>query len=236
MQGKFYGIGVGPGDPELLTYKAVRLLGEVDVVAVPVVGRGKPSTAYSIAGRFVRVGCRVLEIDFPMTHDRIKLEEAWETGREAISAALNRGESVAFLTLGDPMLYSTYIYLYHHLQQAGYDVFTVPGINSFSAAAAAAGVPLTFGDEKMAILPGNAVLELSDEDLAGFQTLALFKVANHYEQVVASLERAGRLKGSVLVTNCGQPGERIVSDLKSVLGEKLSYFSLIISRKEPVFK
>lgn len=235
MQGKFYGIGVGPGDPELLTYKAVRLLGEVDVVAVPVAGSGKKSTAYRIAGRFIGESCRVLEIDFPMTHERSKLEEAWETGREMISTALNRGESVAFITLGDPMLYSTYIYLYHHLQQAGYAVFTVPGINSFSAAAAAAGVPLTFGDEKMAILPGNAVMELSDEDLEGFQTLAVFKVANYYEQVVERLEQAGRLKGSVLVINCGQPGERIVSDLKSVLGEKLSYFSLIISRKEPVF-
>ena len=235
MQGKFYGIGVGPGDPELLTYKAVRLLGEVDVVAVPVAGPDKKSTAFSIAESFIGDRCRVLEIDFPMTHERSKLEKAWETGRKMISTALNRGESVAFITLGDPMLYSTYIYLYHHLHQAGYAVFIVPGINSFSAAAAAAGVPLTFGDEKMAILPGAAVIELSDEELAGFQTFALFKVANYYEQVVERLERAGRLKGSVLIINCGQPGERIVSDLKSVLGKKLSYFSLIISRKEPVF-
>jgi len=234
MQGNFYGIGVGPGDPELLTYKAVRLLGEVDVVAVPVAGRGKASTAFSIAGQFISPGCRVLEIDFPMTHDRSKLEEAWEEGRAAISAALDRGETVAFLTLGDPMLYSTYIYLYHHLKEAGYDVFTVPGINSFSAAAAAAGVPLTFGDEQMTIMPGSAVAAGTGETLAAFQTLAIFKVANYFGQIVAALEESGRLESSVLVINCGQPGERIVTDLKEVLDEKLSYFSLIISRKEPV--
>lgn len=235
MQGVFYGIGVGPGDPELLTCKAVRLLSEVDVIALPVAGPGKKSTAYKIAERFIDPGCRVVEIAFPMTHDRSKLEEAWGTGREAISAALSGGESVAFITLGDPMLYSTYIYLYHHLKQAGYRVFTVPGINSFSAAAAAAGVPLAFGDEKMAILPGSTVAGLSAEDLAGFQTLAIFKVAGCFKEIVETLERADLLPGSVLVINCGQPGERIVRDLKSVLGEKLSYFSLIISRKEPVF-
>ncbi len=234
MQGKFFGIGVGPGDPELLTYKAVRLLREVDVVAVPVAGPDKKSTAYRIAERFIGDKCRVLEIDFPMTHDRIKLEKAWEAGRQVIRATLNRGESVAFLTLGDPMLYSTYIYLFHHLQQDGCPVFTVPGVNSFSAAAAAAGIPLTFGDEKMAILPGTAAMEISEEELAGFQTYIIFKVANCYSQVVETLERVGLLRGSVLVINCGQPGERIVNDLKSVLGDKLSYFSLIISRKEPV--
>lgn len=235
MQGIFYGIGVGPGDPELLTCKAARLLGEVDVIALPVTGPGKKSTAYKIAERFIGHHCRVLEIDFPMTHDRSRLEEAWETGREAVSAVLSGGESVAFITLGDPMLYSTYIYLYHHLQQAGYRVFTVPGINSFSAAAAAAGVPLAYGDEKMAILPGSAVTRLSAEELVGFQTLAIFKVANCFNEIVKTLDQAGLLPGSVLVINCGQPGERIVTDLKSVLGEKLSYFSLIISRKEPVF-
>lgn len=235
MQGVFYGIGVGPGDPELLTYKAVRLLGEVDVVALPVVGPGKKSTAYKIAERFIGPDCRVLEIDFPMTHDLSKLEEAWEIGRQEISATLSDGESVAFITLGDPMLYSTYIYLYHHLQQAGYRVFTIPGINSFSAAAATAGVPLAFGNEKVAILPGSTVARLSAEELAGFQTLAIFKVASCFNEIVETLDRAGLLPGSVLVINCGQPGERIVRDLKSVLGEKLSYFSLIISRKEPVF-
>ena len=236
MKGKFYGIGVGPGDPELLTYKAVRILQEVDCVAAPVTGREKESTAFRIAGRFTRPEADLLTIDFPMTRDRARLEDSWQTARKAVQERLEEGQDTAFLTLGDPMLYSTYIYLYHHLEEAGYPVCTVPGITSFSAAAAASGVPLAFGDEKVALLPGKAAEELEAEELDGFETLVLFKVARCYGQIVELLEASGRLEGSVLVMSCGHPEERVITDLKAVSGDELSYFSLIISRKEPVLE
>lgn len=236
MKGHFYGIGVGPGDPELLTYKAVRILGEVDCVAFPVTGKGRESTACRIAGRFIRPGADLVEIDFPMTHDRARLEEAWAAARRAVQERLDAGQSTAFLTLGDPMLYSTYIYLYQHLEEAGYPVSTVPGITSFSAAAAAAGMPLAFGGEKVALLPGAAAEGLKAGDLAAFETVVLFKVARSYERLVALLEAEGRLPGSVLVVSCGHPEERVITDLRAVSGADLSYFSLIISRKEPVLE
>lgn len=236
MKGKFYGIGVGPGDPELLTYKAVRILQEVDCVAVPVTERDKESTAYRIAARFIKPEAALLKIDFPMTRDRARLEEAWQQACMGIRERLDLGQEAAFLTLGDPMLYSTYIYLYNHLEKAGYQVSTVPGINSFSAAAAMAGLPLAFGDEKVALLPGAAVERMPAEELSGFETVVLFKVARCYDRIVGLLEASGRLEGSVLVVSCGQPGERVITDLKAIPGEELSYFSLIISRKEPVLE
>jgi len=234
LKGYFYGIGVGPGDPELLTYKAVRILKEVDWVAVPVTGRDKESTAHRIASRFINPECRLIEIDFPMTRDRVRLEQAWQSARKAIQEKLDHGQSSAFLTLGDPMLYSTYIYLYHHLEQAGYPVSTVPGITSFCASAAAAGVPLAFGDEKVALLPGAAAEELTAGQLSVFQTVVFFKAARCYADIVRLLEESGHLKDSTLIVSCGHPGERIITDLRSVSGEELSYFSLIIARKEPV--
>ncbi len=236
MKGKFYGIGVGPGDPELLTYKAVRILQEVDCVAVPVTVKDKESTAHKIARRFISPEAVLLEIDFPMTRDRACLEEAWQRARGVVQEKLDRGQDTAFLTLGDPMLYSTYIYLYYHLEQAGYAVTTVPGITSFSAAAASAGVPLAFGDERVALLPGAAAQELTAAELSAFDTLVLFKVARCYKCILELLEAGGRLGGSVLVMSCGHPEEKIITDLKAVSGDELSYFSLIISRKEPVLE
>jgi precorrin-2/cobalt-factor-2 C20-methyltransferase len=234
MKGTFYGIGVGPGDPELLTCKAVRILQEVDCVAVPVAEKDKESTAQKIAGRFIRPDCRIIAIDFPMTRDQGVLDEAWQTGCAAVQEELDRGRSVAFLTLGDSLLYSTYIYIYQHLKGEGYPVLTIPGISSFSAAAAVSGVPLAFSDDKVVLLPGAALADLLPDELAKFETLVIFKVAQRFAQIVDRLESAGRLAGSVLIVACGHPEERVITDLRSVVGEELSYFSLIISRKEPV--
>lgn len=234
MKGTFYGIGVGPGDPELLTCKAVRILQEVDCVAVPVAEKDKESTAQKIAGRFIRPDCRVLAIDFPMTRNQGLLDEAWQAGCALVQEHLDQGRSVAFLTLGDAMLYSTYIYIFQYLQREGYPIFTIPGISSFSAAAAVSGVPLAFSDDKVVLLSAAALADLLPEELVKFETLVIFKVARRFTQIVDRLESAGRLASSVLIVACGHPEERVISDLRSAVGEELSYFSLIISRKEPV--
>jgi precorrin-2/cobalt-factor-2 C20-methyltransferase len=234
MKGILYGIGVGPGDPELLTYKAARILQEVDCVAVPVAERDRESTARKIAGSYIRADCCIIELDFPMTRDQSLLEEAWQEGCAVIRKLLDKGQSVAFLTLGDAMLYSTYIYIFQHLSNEGYSARTIPGIPSFSAAASAGGFPLAFGDEKMAVMPGSAIEDLTNGRLEHFETVVIFKVARQFRKLVEALDKAGRLESSVLVVSCGHPEERVITDLKSVVDEDLSYFSLIISRKEPV--
>ncbi len=233
MKGTFYGIGVGPGDPELLTCKAVRILKEVPWVATPVAERDRESTAFKIARPYISPHCRILEIDFPMIRDKASLEEAWREACAAVRQVLDRGEAVAFLTLGDPMLYSTYIYLYRQLRSEGYSTLTVPGITSFCAAAAAGGMPIAFGDEKVALLSGAAVCDFEDGDLENFETLVIFKVSSCYDRVVTLLERAGRLENSIMVISCSHAEEEVVTDLRAMIGKKLSYFSLVISRKEP---
>lgn len=235
MQGKsgiLYGIGVGPGDPELVTVKAARILGQVDLVAVPVSVKDKESLAKKIAAPYIRPGCPVLEVAFPMTLEQQKLEEAWQDARKKIKQKLDSGQSVAFLTLGDPLLYSTFIYLYQQFAEAGYRIKTVPGISAFGAAASAAGVPLVIGSEKMAIIPGDVLINSNPEDFEAFETVAIFKVSRVYDRLVHFLAAAGRLKDSVLVISCGLPEEQVVTELQSMVGKKIPYFSLIIARKE----
>ena len=231
-KGTLYGIGVGPGDPELLTVKAARILGLVDLVAVPVSREDKESLAKRIAGSYIRPGCPVLEIEFPMTREQAVLEDAWLEARSSLQQKLDVGQSVAFITLGDPMLYSTYIYLYRQFIEAGYSVQTIPGISAFGAAASAAGVPLVFGSEKMAIIPGEILAASEPNAYDVFETLVLFKVARAYDRIVELLAEAGRLKNSVLVISCGLPEEQVVDDLETLVGKKIPYFSLIIARKE----
>ena len=134
---KLYGVGVGPGDPELMTLKAVRAIRECDVIAIPGSGQ-KINAAYTIVKKAVpEVEEKELaEIPMPMTRDSRKLEESHRAGTEQITAYLDQGKSVAFLTLGDPSVYSTYMYIHHRIVSRGYAAEMIPGIPSFCAAAA----------------------------------------------------------------------------------------------------
>jgi len=231
-QGVFYGVGVGPGDPELLTLKAVRVLQGIDAVAVPRAGAEKESLAYAIAREFIPVQARVLELVFPMTRETRRLEQGWKEAAARIQALLEQGKNTAFLTVGDPMLYSTYIYIFQRIQEAGYSVETVPGIPSFCAAAAAAGFPLAEGDDRLALVPWNREQALQGEALQPFSSLALLKVSSDLEGIIETLAETGFLQRSMLVSRCGHEDERIVTDLASLKGSAVPYFSLILARKE----
>ena len=231
-QGIFYGVGVGPGDPELLTLKAVRVLEQVNAVFVPRAGQEKESLALSIAARFLRDEARVVELLFPMTRDREQLEASWDEAARQVRQLLDRGESAAFLTVGDPMLYSTYIYIFKRITAWGYPVETVPGIPSVCVAAAAAGFPLAEGDETMTLVPWNRNSRPDPGWLQSLNSLALLKVSSDVDGIIDSLKEAGFLQESVLVTRCGHQDERIETDLASLKGMPVNYFSLILARKE----
>jgi precorrin-2/cobalt-factor-2 C20-methyltransferase len=228
MKGIFYGLGVGPGDPELLTLKALRIIKEMDWIAVPVSAKDRESVALTIVGRFLSPSSHILRLEFPMIRESLQLEQAWEGAYLQVRNRLERGETVAFLTLGDPMLYSTCIYLDRKLRAQGYPVFIVPGITSFCAAAASAGVPLATGNEKVAFLPGTISETALRQELGRYETIVIFKVAGSYGTIVSALEKEGRLQGSVLVIACGFPEEKIITDLYSMVGKKLPYFSMVI--------
>lgn len=221
MKGKLYGVGVGPGDPELLTQKAVRLLRECDVVAAPDGER----TAYQIAKEFA-VGKPVLFCDLPMTRDKAAMRASHKAAADTLCALLDEGKTVVFLTLGDPSVYSTYWYIHRLVAGRGYDAEMVPGIPSFCAAAAALGRALCEGSEPLHILPashGQAIPERG--------SLVLMKAGKSVLEVRDELERTGRLSQAALVERCGMEGQRIVTDL-SELTEATGYFSVILVKED----
>lgn len=232
VPGKLYGLGLGPGDPELLTVKASRILGRVSVVAVPKGGPDRPSLALEVAAPYLRPGQEILELLLPMTRDRDQRQEAWAGSAREIARRLEQGLDVAFLTLGDLFTYSTYAYLREHLQQLmpGLAVENVPGVTSFAAAASAAAWPLAEGDETLAVVPGSIAVSAMASLLDCFSTVVILKAAGRYREWVELLRRKGLEQEAVLVSRCGFPDEICSRDLDEWVDREMSYFSLILAR------
>ena len=226
MRGTVYGVGVGPGDPELLTLKACRLIRENDVIAVP--GKeAEEAVAYRIAVQAVPelADKELLPIYMPMVRDRQQIGEEHRRGAELIRKYLDQGRNVVFLTLGDSTIYSTFSYLQHILETEGYPVELVSGIQSFCAAAARLDLPLAEWDEPLHIIP--AVYRA--EDLLNQPgTCVLMKAASHMKETKALIRQSVREASAVL--NCGMEGEKICRSLDEI-PDDAGYFSLIISRQ-----
>ena len=226
MRGTVYGVGVGPGDPELMTLKACRLIRENDCIAVP--GKeAKESVAYKIAVQAVPelADKDLIPIHMPMVKDRHQIGEEHLRGAALIRQYLDQGKNVVFLTLGDSTIYCTFSYLQHLLEKEGYPVDLVSGIPSFCAAAARLNLPLTEWDEPLHVVPA---VHRSDDLLDQPGTYVLMKAASRMEEVKALIRRSGREASAVL--NCGMESEKIcrcVDDIPDDAG----YFSLIISRQ-----
>ena len=156
MAGKLYGVGVGPGDPELLTLKALRLVKEAEVIALP--GEIPEDTvAFKIVeGAYPELGKKeLLAVPFPMSKDPKVLKSYHDAGAEKVKAVLDQGKDVVFLTLGDPTVYSTYIYIQRIVKKCGYDAEIINGVPSFCAVAAKLGDSLADRSEQLHIIPSN---------------------------------------------------------------------------------
>lgn len=183
MNGTLYAVGVGPGEPELLTLKAVRALKDAHVIAVPKGYAEKESTAQLIIEQFIE-GKDILELVFPMTDDKEVLRNSWQDAAEKIGSLLKSGKNVVFATLGDPSLYSTFNYLKTTLQQKfneGFTIEIIPGINSFSAAASLLQLPLVEGSQNMAVVSTPQNTSRLKDILAMFDTVVLLKVHRYFE-------------------------------------------------------
>ena len=157
--GRFYGIGVGPGDPELLTIKAQMILSKVPVVFIPQTSLNEASFAYSIVREFLDSRRqKVAPLIFPMTKDETKLKDAWIQAVNHIWQIIKEGKDCALITEGDPFLYSTFIYIYELFRERYPEVSVeiIPGISSVFAAASRAGMPLALGEDSLAVLPGGS--------------------------------------------------------------------------------
>ena len=226
MKGKAYGAGVGPGDPELMTLKAVRLIREADVIAAP--GKDvKETVAYKIAAGSVPeiAEKELLPIYMPMVKDEELIRKAHVEGAKSIERYLDEGKNVVFVTLGDSTVYCTFSYLQHILEADGYDFELVSGIPSFCAAAARLGVSLAEWDESLHIVPafhrtGEAL------DLEG--NYVLMKSASHMKEVKEMLRKSGM--DVMAVENCSMENEKVYRRLDEI-PDDAGYFSLIIAKR-----
>ena len=226
MKGIAYGVGVGPGDPEYMTLKAIRLIRENDVIAVP--GKvAKDSVAYKIAAGAVPEieNKELLPIYMPMVKDRELIDEEHKKAARLVESYLDQGKNVVYITLGDSTIYCTFSYIQHYLERDGYTVELVAGIPSFCAAAARLNTPLTEWDEPLHILP--AVHKLED-DLAFGGNYVLMKSASQMAKVKDMLRRSGRK--AVMAENCTMENEKLYHSIDEI-PDDAGYFSLIIAKE-----
>jgi precorrin-2/cobalt-factor-2 C20-methyltransferase len=232
---QIYAVGVGPGDPELLTRKAERILRQVPVVMAPTAVAGDSSYALSIIEPFLdRSRQEVLERVFPMRKaGDLELERYWEEAAAEAVTLVKAGQDVAFITIGDPFLYSTFLYIYRIIREKHPEISfqIVPGISSISAAAAAAGVPLGLAADRIAILPATYEDDELRRAFADFDTVVLMKVNRVFDRVYTLLGELGLERNAVFVRRVGSPEEEVVRDLASLVGKKLDYLSLLIVTK-----
>ncbi len=318
--GTLYGIGVGPGDPELVTLKAYRLLRSLPILYVPVARPGGSSYAWRIVERYLDPSCQeIIELVCAMREDPAGRARQWRAHAWRIADQLTRGRDVGFLTEGDPLLYSTFIHLVGALAECldqnqsrecsaasplrelgeipgdtasprperaagntlgqvpaqhqhgngeisesianappgpdtedirGHDpaqphdparvggawpvdlsIVIVPGVSSIQAAAATARLPLADGDERLAVLPATADPAALRQALATFETIVLLKVSAAIDRVIDLLEEAGRANAAVFVSRAGRPDEIRIANVRSLRGQALDYFSLVIVRR-----
>lgn len=233
MPGKFYGIGVGPGDPELLTIKALRALEDVDVLFVPRSSSDKDSLALGVVEKNLKKKHQVQELSFPMSKDPKILSKSWSDAGRAVAGQVLAGRRAAFITIGDPMFYSTYAYLLRYMKDnhPEIEVENIPGVTSFAACASYLGTPLVEGEETLAVIPAAYGLDRLKEALQAFDNIVVMKVHRRFPEVLALLQEAGLADKTVYLSRCGYADQYFTRDLASLAGGGLDYMSLLIVRK-----
>jgi precorrin-2/cobalt-factor-2 C20-methyltransferase len=223
--GILYGLGVGPGDPELMTVKAWRLISSVAVIAFP-----RPDSADSLARRiaapFIPETAIEVEIAIPMRTEREPAQAAYDAGAAQIAAHLEAGRDVAFLCEGDPLFYGSFMYLLHRLKDR-HEVVVVPGVTSLTAAAAALGRPLAARADVLKVIPATAGMDRLAVELETAQAAAIIKVGRHFDQVRAVIERLGLADAAFVVEAATRSDERITALADVARGAK-PYFSTIL--------
>ncbi|MGD9947068.1 MAG: precorrin-2 C(20)-methyltransferase [Desulfobulbus sp.] len=241
--GHLYLVGVGPGDPELMTYKAVRTLSEAKVWAVPTARENGLSSAQKIAGQMVPDNGRtILSLCFPMKKVYLgqetdeQLLTAWRKSADEVIRHLDRGEDVAFPTLGDATLYSTAFYLLAMIQEQrpNISVTVVPGITAMAACAASQSNPLALGDDVLAVVPAAFEDDRLRNILLTLDAVVLMKVHKRIDALIALIEELGLIDSAVLIERSGMPEERVFTDIRQAKGLKLHYFSTMVIRKKKV--
>lgn len=227
MTGTLYGVGVGPGDPELLTLKALRLIRESQVIAVP-----GASVTETVAYKIVKQAYPALDekeligLEMPMTKDAKLLKESHDRAAAAVEECLRSGKDVAFLTLGDPTVYSTYLYVHKRVEADGFPVEIISGITSFCAVAARMNMGLVEKSQPLHVIPASYQIQ---DALKLSGTKVLMKAGRKMGEVKRQLlEQPGEV---VMIENCGMEKERCYRGAEEI-PEEAGYYSLIIVKEE----
>ena len=229
--GTFYGIGVGPGDPDLLTIKAIDALKTIDVLIAPKTEKKSDSVALSIAEPHLKPNAEIIFRTFPMIKDFAAETKIFESHRDEILKLLRGGLNVGFATLGDPMFFSTYIYIFRLLKPCGVKIVTIPGVPAFLAIAAQIGRPVAFGNDILAIIPATAEIAAVKNFLAHADAAVLMKVYKNFPEIVDALAENNLIDDAALVSRAGLDDEKIITDIAAHKDDRLNYLSTILTRR-----
>ncbi|AJY76927.1 precorrin-2 C(20)-methyltransferase [Paenibacillus beijingensis] len=232
--GTLYGIGVGPGDPELITVKAFRMLKECPVIAYPKKRMGAKSYALEIVEMYVNTAEKeMLGLVFPMTKDPATLEREWNKTIDLCWQQLQEGRDIAFVTEGDPNLYSTFIHMARLMQELHPEVpiRSVPGISSVLGAAARLNVPLADGDDQVAIVPATADRAEMKRAIEQHDAIVFIKVAKVLDMMIDILEELDLVRNASVVTKVTSPQELVWRNVRELRGQELEYLTLMVVRK-----
>ena len=231
--GRLYGVGVGPGDPELMTLKAARILARAPVAA-HFRKRGRPGHARGIADGLLAPGVKELALDYPLTTEiafesdayRVAMTAFYDAAAEAMAAHLVAGRDVALLCEGDPFFYGSFMHIYHRLS-ARYQVEVVPGITGMSACWTRAGTPITYGDDVLMVLPGTLPFEALTERMRVADALVVMKLGSNFDKVRRALAASGLADRAVYVERGSMAGE-VIQPLTDKTDNQAPYFAMIL--------
>ncbi len=233
-KGTLYGIGVGPGDPDLIPMKSVQILKSVDVVFGASSAKNQFSLAVQIAGKYIPGETQMVMLPFPMTKDEDTKIRAWDENAGKIIEVLEQGKDAAFLTLGDTLTYSTFGYILRAVQKLAprLSVVTIPGITSYQAAAARTNTPLMEGEESLLILSGVNGGEHLRKRLNTTENVVFLKVYKQAQDIVAAVGEAGMMKNSFGISKCCREDEEIIEDIREFNHREPGYWTLIVAKKK----
>ena len=230
MNGKFYGVGVGPGDPELLTVKAVNAIKNANVIIAPKTEKKDGSVALTIAEPYI-LDAEIVFQTFPMVKNFDESKEIFVQNTNQILEFLRGGKNVVFLTLGDPMFFSTYIYIFKLLKDSGAQIETIAGVPAFLAIASHINKPPAYGNDILTIIPATAPKNRIIDALKISDATVLMKVYKNFDEIVDILDAEKLLDEAVLVSRYGLDDEKVLNNLREHKTEKLNYLSTILTRR-----
>jgi precorrin-2/cobalt-factor-2 C20-methyltransferase len=228
--GHFYAVGVGPGAPDLLTLRAARLIEGCDTLIAPRSERSETSLALAIVREHLR-DQEILEHIYPMTRDQARTRATWEAAADWAIVRLGAGKSVVQITLGDPLVYSTSSYLLQALREriGPERIHVVAGISAAQAAAAAFQEDLALQEDRLTLMPATNLAAVA-EALDHSETVVLYKVADHLDELISLLEQRGLLNHARLAFAVEQERERLIPDLRAARGSRLGYMAVVLVR------